>query len=62
MWSKMIFEALPKDEILAYKKEEFEYKVLVANRQDFEKVYQDVVIDKATIEDIMLLYVRGVKL
>ncbi len=57
-----IFEALPKDEILAYKKEEFEYKVLVANRQDFEKVYQDVVIDKATIEDIMLLYVRGVKL
>ena len=34
---KKIFEALPKDEILAYKKEEFEYKVLVANRQDFEK-------------------------
>lgn len=56
-----IFEALPQEEILAYKKEDFEYKVLVANRQDFAKIYQDIVIDKATIEDIMLLYVRGIK-
>lgn len=56
-----IFDALPHDEILAYKKEEFEYKVLVENRKDFEKVYQDIVIDQATIEDIMLMYVRGVK-
>lgn len=54
-----IFETLPQDEILAYKKEDFEYKVLVANRQDFQKVYKDIVIDKATIEDIMLMYVRG---
>lgn len=58
---KKIFDALDKDEILAYKKEDFEYKVLVDHRQDFEKVYQDIVIDKATIEDIMLMYVRGVR-
>ena len=57
-----IFETLPQDEILAYKKEDFEYKVLVENRQDFQKTYQDIVIDKATIEDIMLMYVRGIKL
>lgn len=57
-----IFEALPKDEMIAYKKEDFEYKVLVENRHDFEKVYQDLIIDKATIEDIMLMYVRGVRI
>lgn len=57
-----IFETLPQDEILAYKKEDFEYKVLVENRQDFQNIYRDLVIDKATIEDIMLMYVRGTKL
>lgn len=56
-----IFDALSKDEMIAYKKEDFEYKVLVENRHDFEKVYQDLIIDKATIEDIMLMYVRGVR-
>lgn len=54
-----LFEALPKDEIIAYKKEEFEWKVLIADRQGFSKVYQDAVIDKASIEDLMLMYVKG---
>lgn len=54
-----IFEALPEDEILAYKKEDFSYKVLVDHRQEFQNIYQDLVIEKATIEDIMLMYVRG---
>lgn len=57
-----VFDALDKNDILAYKKEDFEYKVLVENREEFQKVYQDLVIDKATIEDVMLMYVRGTKI
>lgn len=57
-----VFEAMDKKDILAYKKEDFEYKVLVEDRESFAKIYQDLVIDKATIEDVMLLYVRGTRI
>lgn len=54
-----IFESLDKQSIVAYKKEAFEWKVLVSNKQEFRKIYPDVVIDHATIEDIMLFHIKG---
>lgn len=56
---KKLFETLNPEDIIAYKKETFEYRVLIKNRQDFSRVYQDAIIEKADIEDIMLFYIRG---
>ena len=41
------------------KKEEFEYRVLIHNRQDFMKVHTDAIVEKADVEDLMLFYIRG---
>lgn len=58
---KQLFETLNKEDIIAYKKEDFEYQILINERQEFSKIYQDVVIEKADIEDLMLFYIRGEK-
>ena len=59
---KELFDALDKNEIVTYKKETFEYQVLIDNRQEFSKIYQDAVIEKADIEALMLFYIRGERL
>ena len=56
---KELFAALDKDDIVAYKKDDFEYRVLLENRQEFSAVHQDAIIEKADIEDLMLFYIRG---
>lgn len=53
------FNKLSKDSYIRYKKDRFEYKVLVDNY--FENTYNLENINKATLEDIMLLYTRGDK-
>ncbi len=50
---------LDKKEILAYRKQDYEWQVLISNRETAQKKYPEMVIDPATIDDIMLLYVRG---
>lgn len=56
---KSMFEALHQDDVVAYKKEDFEYRVLIENRQEFVNVHQDAIVEKADIEDLMLLYIKG---
>lgn len=55
------FNTLDKKEILAYRKQDYEWQVLIPNRETAQRKYPDMVIDPATIDDIMLLYVRGKK-
>ncbi|MEG0276244.1 MAG: ABC transporter ATP-binding protein [Coprobacillus sp.] len=57
-----VFDSLNKDDLIAYKKEDFEYRILTNKRQELQKVYSDLVIERASVEDIMLFYIRGVKL
>lgn len=54
-----LFEALDKSEILAYRKCDFQWEVLVADKDKFKRQYKDAVIDNASIDDILLLYVKG---
>ena len=44
-----------------YKKNRYEYDVLIENKYEFKKNYDISVIDKPTIEDIMLIYIKGEK-
>ncbi|MEG2712590.1 MAG: ABC transporter ATP-binding protein [Clostridia bacterium] len=44
-----------------YIKNAYGYDLLVQNKREFKKKYSSLVIDKVSIEDIMLLYVKGEK-
>lgn len=55
-----LFEALSPEDYDAYIQEPYSYKVLINNRSEVERRFQDLLVDRATIEDIMLFYVKGV--
>lgn len=52
---KAQFDSIEKTDILAYRKEEYQWSVLVADKEKARRKYKDVVIDDATIDDILLL-------
>ena len=56
---RKLFEQLDRREILAYRKMDYQYEVLVEDRNAFRMVYTDAVVDAATLEEIMLLYIKG---
>ena len=53
------FDAIDKDEVIACRKQDYEWDVLVADRGKAQKKYPKAVIDPASIDEIMLLYVKG---
>ena len=55
------FKQIDKDDILAYQKKDFEWEVLVADKEKAAQKYKKCVIDHATIDEIMLLYIKGVQ-
>ena len=50
---------LDSSEILAYRKEPYQIDVLVADKEAARRRHPDMVVDDATIDDILLLYVKG---
>ena len=54
-----VFDTLDKSEIVAYRKEDYQFKVLVKDRNKAAKQYSNAIVGPATIEEIMLFYVRG---
>ncbi len=56
-----LFDSLSRDDIAAYKKEPYSYRVLVKNRAKLRQVFQDIPMENASVEDIMLFYVKGEK-
>ena len=55
------FKKLDKNDFVKYKKSKYEYDILVENKYEFRKKYNIEIIDKATIDDIMLIYIKGEK-
>ena len=53
------FDRIDKSEIIAYRKQDYEWQVLIADRVAAQAKYPDAIIDPATIDDIMLLFVKG---
>ena len=45
--------------MLAWRKEAYQYDVLVPDKEAARRRYKDAVVDDATIDDILLLYVKG---
>lgn len=54
-----IFDTIDKSEILAYRKEDYQWNVLVADKEKAKRKYKNAVVDDAAIDDILLLYVKG---
>ena len=55
------FDALDKADIIVYRKMDYEWQVLVADREKLQKKYPKAMVVPATIDEIMLLYVKGEK-
>ncbi len=55
------FEMIKEEDYINYKKEKYQYELLVEDRVRFKNKYQIETIDKASIEDIMLFYIKGEK-
>ena len=56
-----LFSRFDKHDMLAWRKQDYEYQILVADRDAVSRKYKGCVVDPATLDDIMLLYIRGEK-
>lgn len=54
-----LFRHLDSNEILAWRRLDCEYQVLTADRRGMAEKYSGCIIDTATLEDIMLIYIKG---
>ena len=55
------FKKIDKKDYIKYKKNRYEYDVFKENKYEFKKNYDISVIDKPSLEDIMLIYIKGEK-
>lgn len=56
------FQTLAPEDVIAYRKRDFQIDVLVADRKAAGKNYKDIVTDYVSIDDILLLLVKGERL
>lgn len=55
------FNNIDKKDYITYKKNKYGYDILIDNILSCKKKYKDCVIDKITLEDLMILMIKGVK-
>lgn len=53
------FEKIDASDIIGYLKSDFGYTVLIKDKNQAKQKYRNYIIDKANLEDIMLLYCKG---
>lgn len=53
------FKKIDKKDIVKYKKNKYEYQVLTNDKNSFKKKYKIKTIDKSSLDDIMVLYIKG---
>lgn len=54
-----LFETIDKKDMIAYRKQDYEWQVLTSNKEAAQRKYPKAVVDGATIDEIMLLYIKG---
>lgn len=55
------FDQISKEDVIRYKKNRYEVQILVSDRNKMSKKYKDYIIDKITLEDLMVLMIKGEK-
>ena len=56
-----VFDQIDKQEVLTYRKDDYQWNVLVADKEKAKRKYKNAIVDDASIDDILLLYVKGVQ-
>lgn len=56
-----VFNSIQRQDIIAWRKLDYEWQVLVADIEAARRKYKKCMIENATIEEIMLLYIKGEK-
>lgn len=56
---KELFDSLNPEDILSYRRESYGYKVMIESKQELRKIFPDLEIENASIEDLMLFQVKG---
>lgn len=57
--SKEEFSRIKESDYINYKKSKYQYEILINNKNNFKKKYDITTIDKPSIDDIMLFYIKG---
>lgn len=55
------FKKIDKKDFIKYKKNKYQYDILIEKKQEFKKKYDIKIIDKPTIDEIMVIYIKGEK-
>lgn len=55
------FKTINSNDYIKYKKNRYDYEVLVEDKNEFKKKYNISIVDRPSLEDIMLIYINGVK-
>lgn len=53
------FKQINSNDYIKYRKNKYEYDVLTENKFEFKKKYNIQIIDKPSLEDIMIFYIKG---
>lgn len=53
------FDKIDKEDIITYIKRENIYEILIYNKKEKKNKYKDLNIDKVSLDDIMLMYIKG---
>ena len=56
------FKNIDKEDIVSYKKNRYDYEILVDNKEKMIKKYKNFIIDKITLEELMVLMIKGDKI
>lgn len=55
------FDKIETNDIISYKKNKYECQILINNREKLKRKYKNYIIDKITLEELMILMIKGVK-
>ncbi len=53
------FSKFAKEDIISYKKNKYNYEILIKDKKKMHHKYHDYVLDKITLEDLMVLMIKG---
>ena len=59
--SKEEFEKIDKVDFIKCKKNKYDVELLITDKKEFAKKYTSIVVDRPTLEEIMLIYIKGDK-
>lgn len=55
------FDEISKEDIISYRKNKYNYEILVSDRNKMFKKYKNCIVDKITLDELMVLVIKGEK-